>query len=415
MRASTTVATFGCCFLAVLVSATVSSVITNDVTHPDYPLPVHMHGRKKLRYSGMTFTDERYCPNVSMSSANGRLSLAHLASTGANFVSIIVTQYQDTVNSTTIFPVYGEAVRCIATPHGYCITASDKEVNDTIDYAKSLGLGVMLKLQVDLIHAPNASIWRGYIGTNMTDSDWDAWFASYTSVILHYARIAEARGVELFPVSTELVLASHKESHWRAVIKEIRKVYSGRLTDAANWSPPVWGHGGEVVDKKWWDAVDVIGIDEYYVKSYFHTAFPNGSFPDVGDLMKHWVGIGEQCEKLHTKWNKSVVFTEIGFCSGNDGFCFADGKTKISPQVTNATLLSQAWQYEAMLRSMSKYDFWEGVFWWNWASDAAFGGMDNSCMDPKYKPAEHVLRRWYNATEPIPPKPDFPATCKCWL
>ena len=371
--------------------------------------------RRKFKYSGMTFTDERYCPNVSMSSERGKMSLRHLATTGANFVSIVVTQYQHLVNSTDIFPVYGSPIRCSVTPHGYCVTATDQEVIDTIRLAHELGMGVMLKLQIDLLSEPTYKIWRGFIGTNMTEEEWDLWFGSYTAALLHYAVIAEAEKVEMLSVSCELVTASNKTSHWRKLVPLIRDVYNGTLTDSANWAPP--GQPGEENDKTWWDLVDVIGIDEYQVKAFNATAYKNGSFPTMADLAEVWRPIEKQLEALHKKWNKTIIFSEMGYCSGNEGYCFANGvRPPMSPLTTNASLQAQATQYDAAMTAMVKYEWFEGVFWWNWATDAAFGGTNNACMDPKFKPAEDMLRKWYNATQPKPsPPPGMAPICECWL
>lgn len=62
---------------------------------------------------------------------------------------------------------------------------------------------------------------------------------------------------------------------------------------------------------------------------------------------------------------------------------------------------------------------------YGWAPHAAYGtcfadtfNLDGwgMCMDPKWKAAEGVLRRYYNATEPQPPKGNAtrPA-CVCTL
>ena len=45
-----------------------------------------------LPQSGITFTNGKYCPNVTFASKGGHESLRRLASTGASWVSIIVTQ-----------------------------------------------------------------------------------------------------------------------------------------------------------------------------------------------------------------------------------------------------------------------------------------------------------------------------------
>ena len=73
----------------------------------------------------------------------------------------------------------------------------------------------------------------------------------------------------------------------------MREVYKGELTDAANW-------GGEEVDKLWWDAVDVIGVDAYY---------PIGGDnrnPTTEDLVEAWQPIIDTLRGLHLAWNKPV-------------------------------------------------------------------------------------------------------------
>ena len=189
------------------------------------------------------------------------------------------------------------------------------------------------------------------------------------------------------------------------------------LTDAANWSPPNSNDTGELLTKQWWDLVDIIGCDEYYIQQTYH--FINGSYPTLNQLLNIWQPLEIQLLNLHNKWNKSIIFTEIGYCSGVNGSCYANkdwtSDDSIIPAPTNESLYAQTIQYEAALTAMSKYSWFKGIFWWNWATDAAFGGKNNSCMDPKFKPTEYLVRKWYNATEPMPEPPSYPATCKCWL
>jgi hypothetical protein len=65
-----------------------------------------------------------------------RASLRALAATNAEWISLLVTAYQETVNSTTI--------DFASEP-----TPSDDSVMDMIRYAHSLGLKVMLKPHID--------------------------------------------------------------------------------------------------------------------------------------------------------------------------------------------------------------------------------------------------------------------------
>ena len=373
---------------------------------------------RKFEYSGMTFTNERYCPNVTMDSPVANDSLYHLSTTGANYVAIVVTQYQMNISSVDIFPVYDNPIRCTATPYGYCSTVPDMSLINTINNAHNLGLKVLLKPHIDLID--DAPHWRGEIGDDWspTSPQWKLWFESYTTFILQYAEIANATDVELFSVSTELVTASNQDMQWRLLIRKIREVYNtpnGLLTDAANWSPPYSNNTGEFVTKKWWDLVDIIGCDEYYIQQNF--AFINNSYPSMTELMILWQEIAFQLEYIHNLWNKPVIFTEIGYCSGVNGSCYAnqDFANVDIPLPTNESLHAQTEQYEAMFLTMSEYEWFQGVFWWNWATDAAFGGYNDSCMDPKFKPTEQLLRKWYNATEDPPDVPDYPPSCRCWL
>jgi hypothetical protein len=59
-----------------------------------------------LRMKGMTYTNDRYCPDVPFDSFLSDYSLKQLRSTGAEWIALVVTEYQDHVTSTTIAPYY---------------------------------------------------------------------------------------------------------------------------------------------------------------------------------------------------------------------------------------------------------------------------------------------------------------------
>jgi len=82
------------------------------------------------------------------SSPDSDLSLVHLAETGAEWISLIVTAYQQDISSTTIYTT-------TATP-------TDADVIHVITQAHSLGLKVMLKPHVDPEDVEGH--WRGEIG-----------------------------------------------------------------------------------------------------------------------------------------------------------------------------------------------------------------------------------------------------------
>lgn len=105
------------------------------------------------------------------------------------------------------------------------------------------------------------------------EADWDEWFANYRGFILDYAVMAEEHQIPMLCVGTELEMTSGREEDWRKVISEIRKVYSGKLIYAANFT--------EFEHVKFWDALDYIGIQAYFPLS-------TKTNPELSDLKSGW-------------------------------------------------------------------------------------------------------------------------------
>jgi hypothetical protein len=329
---------------------------------------------------GMTYTGDHYCPQVPMGSATANLSLAQLASTGANWVSVVVTTYQHNVSSTAIFPLF-DAVPDKECHYYQFVTERTSAVRAAIQLAHSLGLRVMLKPHVDLMHdmLPCGHYWRGEIGTSFSAKEWEAWMASYEAMFLPYARLAEEEGVEMLSINCELYVANAKAPDlWRALVAQVRAVYSGKLTVATNWSP-------DAASVQWWDAVDYIGVDAY---------FPlKGT--TVAELVQQWQPVLASLEALSKSLNKSVTFTELGFPDGS-------GLRSYTPTAADYAL--QATHYEAVFEATLSRSWFLGTFWWNWETDAAYAPGDD-CFTPQWKPAVDVLRKYYGATQPPPEKP----------
>jgi hypothetical protein len=114
-------------------------------------------------------------------------SLSLLASTGAEWVALIVTGYQEPWSTTIDY----------TSPR----TPTDAELAQVIKEAHRLGLRVMLKPHLDLEDEVTTGWWRGHIGTYFTtEAQWSAWFASYRAFITHYARLAQQAGADQFVV-----------------------------------------------------------------------------------------------------------------------------------------------------------------------------------------------------------------------
>ncbi len=265
----------------------------------------------KFPMAGITFTGGRYCPNVTLGSDRSNESLDHLASTGANWMSIVATQYQWNISSTSIFPLYdGNLINDTTSNYYEFITTSYHDVVLTIRRAHQLGLKVMLKPHVDILrdNKPSGRFWRGDIGgcpadwspppegvKKFTEEEWDTWFESYEAFLLPYAQMSREEGVEMLSINCELYCPNRQESHWRSIVDATRKVYDGKLTVSQ-----ISGHEDEI---KWWDAVDVIGFDAYYSlkgSTVVEVAYSWGEHKDVA-------------KSLAKKYGKMVAYTEIGY------------------------------------------------------------------------------------------------------
>ncbi len=137
---------------------------------------------------------------------------------------------------------------------------------------------------------------------------------------------------------------------------------------------------------------------------------PTGDSVTVEAIVEAWQPYVAQFRNLSVHFDRPFLLTEVGYCSGAN----CDPGVHDSPRGHR----EQAMHYEAVLRVIEQNQPWfKGVFFWNWMTDNAFGESENyRCMDPKWKDAELVLRRYYNATKPQPERDmKAKAKCKCTL
>jgi hypothetical protein len=331
--------------------------------------PILTAAGSDLKYKGMAYAG--WGAGV-YSTPESDLSLSHVAETGADWISLIVTFYQETLSSTSMG-------RNETTP-------TDAELIQAIERAHSLGLKVLLKPHLDLSHDP--AHWRGEIGSVFaTQAEWKAWFESYAAMINQYAVLAETHGADMFCAGTELQGTTSRAEDWRAVLAGIRSRFYGPVVYAAN-------HSGEETGLTWWDAVDIIGVDGYY-------PLAEAPRPTLDELKSAWVPLRERLAGLASRWNKPIVFTEIGYRSIS-GTASHPWDWQIQGTVD---LLEQATAYLAVKESFEGLSWFAGLFWWSWGTDPYEGGPCDVNFTPHDKPAEAVVRTWYGAPIPWRPEP----------
>ncbi len=219
--------------------------------------------------------------------------------------------------------------------------------------AREMGIKTMLKPHIWLRERSEGK-WRSDIEMQ-NEADWKEWFANYEAFILHYARLAESQHFEAFCIGTELYIASSThEAEWRDLIQKVREVYSGQLTFAANFYK-------EYEAIAFWDALDFIGVQAYF-------PLTKSVDPTVKALKKGWAPHFAALKQIHQKWNKPVVFTEVGYRSSRDAgvepWVWPE-RGEVAPDKISAQ--TQAHCYEAMFETFWKEDWMGGLFLWQWS------------------------------------------------
>jgi hypothetical protein len=296
------------------------------------------------------------------------VTLDRINATGANWVSLNITQYMDYGDSNSIAPWVGGR------------TASDAAIIEAISDAHARGMKVMLKPHVDVRYG---DVWRG----DITPSNKAAWFDSYRTFINHYAELSQQHGVEIFVVGSELASMSGSENYaeWELTIVEIRTRYSGKLTYSASLNE--YGYACM------WEWMDYLGFNFYFPLS-------ESLDPSVEELMTGWWNYDgryspanwlERIRTWQSRWDKPVIFTEIGYRSILG--------TAISPwDYWTPGVYSgeaQAKAYEAAFRVLAGEPYVIGAFWWNWTVGDTFRNPVNTEYSIAGKPAESVLTDWY--------------------
>lgn len=301
---------------------------------------------------GITFADWTATGYVAPAAET---SLARLAATGADAVTLLVTWYQTTPRASTFTTEDPRTPRAAV-------------VNATIARARGLGLAVTLKFHVDLQNGA----WRGTIDP----ADPDPWFVAYTNALAVWARTAEKAGVERMVVGSELAGTLNQEARWRRVIAAVRASFSGELTYAASW---------DTADRvPFWDALDVVGID-------FYAPVARRRNPGRAELLAGWQPWLTRFRRLHRQTGLPVLLTEVGYRSvdgaGLHPYRFDTGGP--------ADPGEQADLYWAALEAVAAEPWVRGLFWWNWLADGS-GGPANLDFTPLGKDAEDVLRSTWN-------------------
>ncbi|MBL4625517.1 MAG: glycoside hydrolase TIM-barrel-like domain-containing protein [Flavobacteriales bacterium] len=253
-----------------------------------------------------------------------------------------------------------------------------KGIEKCIEYAKANDIKIMIKPHIWV----KGDGWAGELKFE-TEEDWLLWEKSYREYILFYAKIAQNSDVELFCIGTEIRNSvSIRNKFWSNLIKEIRTLYHGKLTYAANWD--------NYEQVQFWSQLDFIGIDAYF-------PIDNSEKPSIDQLNNGWKKHIDALSSFSEQQEKQILFTEYGYrsiakCAGKHWEIPDNGYSYKG----NADLNSQTNAYEALYQSIWNQPWFAGGFLWKWYSKKESGGSNNSDFTPQNKPVEKTIRKYYS-------------------
>lgn len=230
--------------------------------------------------------------------------------------------------------------------------------------------------------------WRSNI-TLDNNKEWDVWFDSYRANMLRYAKIAALTKVELFCIGTELRTSIKKQpERWIALVDEIKKIYKGELTYAANWYD-------EYEHVSFWDKLDYIGIQAYFPLTKMEN-------PDLKTIENGWDKHLLELEQVHQQYKKPILFTEIGYKSESNATIkpweWASYVDILTEKKSDRT---QQLAYEALFNKVWDKPWLSGIYIWQWdnrtSEESAKTDLDFS---PRFKPAENVIAKGFG--KPFP-------------
>lgn len=258
---------------------------------------------------------------------------------------------------------------------------SDSIWQNKINLAHAAGFKVFVKPHIWLGNPSNGK-WRSDIFPS-NDENWELWKTSYREFILRHAQIAQQTKVELFCIGTELTrLSVEKNIFWKNLIREVRTIYSGEITYAANWHD-------EFEKITFWDELDYIGIQAYF-------PLVKNKTPSVRQISKGWKKHLPAIKSIHKKFDKKILFTELGYKSTTDSaiepWSWVDYSSNLYKPISTETQVNC---YLAFFETVWEKEWFAGVHIWQWHTSEEDGGKDNLDFTPRKKPAENVIAKGF--------------------
>ncbi|MGB0788308.1 MAG: glycoside hydrolase family 113 [Marinirhabdus sp.] len=235
------------------------------------------------------------------------------------------------------------------------------------------------KNNIEVMLKPHIWIWHGEFTGHLKmkdEAEWLLFEKSYRNFILTYAKVAAKKNVALFCIGTELEqFIVNRPRFWERLIGDVKQIYSGKLTYAANWD--------EYKRVPFWEQLDFIGIDAYFPISGSKT-------PTVEEAAKGWLRWKKELSAASKNTGKKILFTEYGYRSTHYA-----GKEpwKSDRSMRGINLAAQTHLTQALFDQLYGEPWFAGGFIWKWFIDhKKEGGPQDNQFTPQNKPVEAIIR-----------------------
>lgn len=289
------------------------------------------------------------------------------------WITMVSWGFQDDIDSPIVTHHNGDSVYMMRHDSGWV---------HRIELAREAGFKVFFKPHL-WVDAPADGKWRSDIFP-ANDADWELWQKTYRNFIIRYAKVAERAKADMFCIGVEFTrLSLEKPEFWRSLIQEIRGIYSGKITYAANWYK-------EYEKITFWDQLDFIGIQAYF-------PLVKNTYPSVEQVTQGWDRYIPTMVSIHEQFDRKILFTELGYRStANSGIKPWEWVEYSQEQTNPFSAETQANCYEAFFRKIWNQKWFAGLHIWqlNHQFDECDADFDLD-FTPQGKPAIGVITRWF--------------------
>ncbi len=287
-----------------------------------------------------------YAENGWYSSDKAYAEVDAIAAAGINWVVLVATVFQETYSSTVQF-------------RDFDLTPSDDELIDIIKYLHSKGIRVQLRPMLETLDGKGRlAIWFPDDGERVpgkATTFWQDWFKSMEKRAVHYAKIAEKTGCEIYCLDSELDRTIMQNEGWKRVVKAVREVYSGPITSCHTSHTGITDFKSAFSNKNhWFYDLDFLSI------SCYHPAANEGG-ATVSEMIENYKSQLNRFREFADSYKKPIFFGECG-CASRIGAAtwpsgFSAGSYSGEEQANYLT---------AVVETFKNEPWWLGLAWWKW-------------------------------------------------